>query len=94
MHRREFITLLGGTAVTTALFTLFTLSLLATPAAAGAGSFWWMGQPGCPLFNQTEADVAQSAPCKAISSSRLYAAFQSHLVQATRMISRGSSRSR
>src|SRR4051794_29796138 len=38
--------------------------------------------------------MARSAPCKAISSSRLYAAFQSHLVQATRMIARGSSRSR
>jgi hypothetical protein len=27
--------------------------------------------------------MARSAPCKAISSSRLYAAFQAHLVQAT-----------
>ena len=35
--------------------------------------------------------MAQSAQCKAISSSRVYAAFQSHLVQATRMFARGSS---
>jgi hypothetical protein len=51
--------------VKTATFgvTTLALSLLASPAAAtNPGSFWWMGQPGYPLFSQTEADVKNVGP--------------------------------
>ena len=50
-------------------------------------------QPGAAR-SWSRSGIARSAPCKAVSSSRLYAAFQSHLAQATRMVARGSSRSR
>jgi hypothetical protein len=38
--------------------------------------------------------IGQAAPWAAISSARMEAAFQSHLLQATRITSRGSSASR
>src|SRR4051794_10173016 len=41
-------------------------------------------QPGAAR-SWSRSGMARSAPCKAVSSSRLYAAFQSHLVQATKM---------
>ena len=50
-------------------------------------------QPGAAR-SWSRSGIARSAPCEAVSSSRLYAAFQSHLVQATKMVARGSSRSR
>jgi hypothetical protein len=52
-----------------------------------------LGQPGAARWLRRSVK-AWSLPCNKISSSRLYAAFQLHLVQATRMVARGSSRSR
>ena len=49
-------------------------------------------QPGAAR-SWSRSGIARSAPCKAVSSSRLYAAFQSHLVQSTMMVAHGSSRS-
>ena len=50
-------------------------------------------QPGAAR-SWSRSGIARSAPCKAVSSSRLYAAFHSHFVQATKMVALGSSRSR
>src|SRR4051812_29308539 len=51
------------------------------------------GQPGAARA-LSRSGMTRVAPCKRISSSPLYAAFQSHFVHATKTVERGSSRSR
>jgi hypothetical protein len=63
--------------------------------AHAAGSQWWRTLPQVGEASSPNRSVSRwSGPCDAMRASRSKAAFQSHLLQATRMVACGSSRSR